>query len=129
MAAALAFVSGVLSVAVFLRAVPQGDPLAASIARRVRRWDQAVTTPAMLLVWGLGLTLATSGQWFTAGWLQAKLVYVVLLSGLHGIQTGHLRRIAVGTPAVAIGTTVPWPSVLVLVTAATIAILAVAKPV
>ena len=96
-AAALTFVGGVLSVAVLMRTLPSDTPLAASIARQVRRWDQAVTTPAMMLVWGLGLTLATSGQWFTAGWLQAKLVFVVILSGLHGIQSGRLRRIAVGT--------------------------------
>ncbi len=127
-AAALTFVGGVLNVAVLLRALPPDAPLAASTARQVRRWDQAVTTPAMLLVWGLGLMLATSGQWFTAGWLQAKLVFVVILSGLHGIQSGHLRRIAVGTQSGTVPA-VSWPAVLVLASAAAIAVLAVAKPI
>ena len=39
----------------------------------------------MLLVWALGLTLATAGHWFADGWLQAKLAFVLILSGLHGV--------------------------------------------
>ena len=114
---------------VLLRALPQDAYFAASVARQVRRWDQTVTTPAMLLVWGLGLTLATSGQWFTAGWLQAKLLFVVVLSGLHGIQSGRLRRIASGTLAMGGPSPASWPAGLVLASAAAIAILAVAKPI
>ena len=52
----------------------------------VRAWDQWLTTPAMLLVWGLGLTLALSQGWFFSHWLQVKLVFVLALSALHGVQ-------------------------------------------
>ena len=122
-AAALAFVGGVLAGSVFLRALPEGDPSIAPMARQVRHWDRTGTTPAMLLVWGLGLTLATSGQWFAAGWLQAKLVLVMGLSGLHGVQSGRLRRLACGAPSR------PMPATIVtLACAVGIAILAVAKP-
>ena len=95
-AAAFAFVAGVVGVSVFLAANRGGGAGATAVARRVRRWDQVVTTPAMLLVWGFGIVLATAGHWFPAGWLQAKLVFVVVLSGIHGVQSGQLRRLATG---------------------------------
>ncbi|WP_454254040.1 CopD family protein, partial [Pseudomonas sp. Marseille-Q7302] len=59
---------------------------------RVRRWDRAVTTPAMLLVWVLGFMLAMTAHWLADHWLQAKLVLIVILSSLHGVQSGRLRR-------------------------------------
>ena len=40
-----------------------------------------ILTPAMIAVWVLGLTLATVGQHWGEGWLHAKLLFVVLLSG------------------------------------------------
>ena len=121
--AALAFVGGVLAVSVLLRALPADAAGAAPIARGVRRWDQAVTTPAMLLVWTLGLALATASQAFADGWLQAKLALVLALSGLHGVQSGRLRRLAGGQPLRPFGI-----APLVLACAAAIAVLAVAKP-
>ncbi len=122
-AVALAFVGGVLSVSVFLAAVPEGEPGAASMARSIRRWDQAVTTPSMLLVWALGLTLATTGHWFADGWLQAKLLFVLVLSGLHGVQSGRLRRLAGGTTIRPLRI-----APLAIGCAVAIALLAVAKP-
>ena len=122
-AAALAFVGGMLAVSIFLAAVTEGEPGAAAMARGVRRWDQAVTTPSMLLVWALGLMLATTGHWFADGWLQAKLVFVLVLSGLHGVQSGHLRRLAGG------GVVRPLRiAPFAIGIAVVIALLAVAKP-
>lgn len=122
-AAALTFVGGVLAVSVLLAAAPMSASSAAAIAFGVRRWDQRVTTPAMLVVWGLGLTLATTGHWFADGWLQAKLLFVVVLSGLHGIQSGRLRQLAGGgaPPSSRAGP-------LIIGCAIIIALLAVAKP-
>lgn len=122
-AAALAFTAGVLTVSVFLSAARVGDAGAGSIARGIRRWDQAVTTPAMLLVWALGLTLALTGHWLDDGWLQAKLVFVLVLSGVHGAQSGRLRRLA-GSGAAGASRSAP----LVIGCAVAIALLAVAKP-
>jgi len=122
-AAVLTFTGGVLGVAVLLRALPAGDAAAAPFARAVRRWDHAVTTPAMLLTWALGLTLATNGHWFAAGWLQIKLVLVLALSGLHGVQSGRLSRIAQGRAI--------RPAdfgLMVVACSAAMALLAVAKP-
>ena len=39
-----------------------------------RRLLRFIMTPAMILTWLLGLTLAWQGGWFAAPWLHAKLV-------------------------------------------------------
>ena len=122
-AAALAFTGGVLAVSMFLAAVPAGDVGAVSVARGIRRWDRAVTTPSMLLVWALGLTLAMTGHWFADGWLQAKLAVVLVLSGLHGVQSGRLRRLVGGNAIPPLRTTP-----VAIACAVAIALLAVAKP-
>src|SRR3954468_920798 len=49
-----------------------------------RRLLRAIINPAMVLTWILGLYLAWSGHWFTSGWLHAKLLLVVVMSGVHG---------------------------------------------
>jgi uncharacterized membrane protein len=69
-----------------------------NIAIMLRHWNTRVTTPAMLIVWGLGLTLAMRGGWSASGWLRLKFICVLALSALHGIQSGTLRRIAAGMP-------------------------------
>ena len=121
-AAAITFVGGVLGAAVFLAAAQPGH---AETARAIHRWDRTVTTPAMLLAWALGLALALRGGWFHGGWLFAKLAFVIALSGLHGVQSAKLRRLAGGLAA-----TTPPRLVAPLVVGCTvaIAILAVVKP-
>jgi uncharacterized membrane protein len=122
-ASAMVFVGGVLAVSVVLAASPAASVLNKEMLGRVRRWDQVVTSPAMLLVWALGLALAITGERFFDFWLQAKLVFVVFLSGIYGIQSGRLRRLAGG------GSAPPASSGPVLVgSIVAIALLAVAKP-
>lgn len=60
--------------------------------RTVLRWDSFVTSPAMLIAWAVGLTMAVQGDWITAPWFLIKLVIVIALSALHGIEAGTLRR-------------------------------------
>lgn len=120
-AAAMSFVGGALAVSLFLR---MASVEASVMAVHLRRWDQAVTTPAMLLVWALGLTLAMSGHWFADGWLQLKLLFVLLLSAVHGVQSGHLRRLASGTARAPL----TWAPSVIIGCVLVIAILAVAKP-
>ena len=61
-----------------------------------------ILTPAMVVTWLLGLALATNAGLFDGqpglGWLHAKLVLVVLLSGYHGWAVGYARKLATGTP-------------------------------
>ena len=63
---------------------------------RERRLRNVIITPAMILVWALGLAL----MWVTAawhqGWFLAKLALVLALSGYHGWMVGYGRRLAAG---------------------------------
>ena len=56
-----------------------------------RRLLTAIMTPAMVASWALGLWLAWAGGLYAAGWLQAKVILVVLLSGLHGFLARCVR--------------------------------------
>lgn len=52
-----------------------------------RRLLKAITTPAMLATWVLGLALVFgfgAVDWASAGWLHAKVALVVVLTGFHG---------------------------------------------
>lgn len=122
-AAALVFTGGVLGVSMTLLAMPGSADGALSFARAIHRWDRAVTTPAMLFVFAFGLALATAGHLFADRWLQAKLIFVLLLSIVHGLQSGRLRRLAGGAAAGR------WRAVpVILACLLAIVVLAVVKP-
>jgi putative membrane protein len=57
-----------------------------------------ILTPAMAVVWLLGLTVATVGHHWSEGWLHLKLLTVIGLSGYHGWAVGYARRLAQGKP-------------------------------
>jgi putative membrane protein len=59
-----------------------------------RRLLKAIINPAMIASWVLGLWLAWSGGWYRAGWLQAKVLCVLVLSGLHGMLARWVRDFA-----------------------------------
>ncbi len=80
----------------------------------------------MLVVWALGLTLALRGGWFASVWLPVKLVFVVALSGVHGVQSGTLRRLAGGS--IAPFQPLRFAGPLVIAFTVAIAVLAVVKP-
>ena len=126
-ASALLFVGGLVAETAFM-ASPGGRGAYPGPAPRgvgFRAWDQRLTTPAMLLVWGLGLTLALSQGWFSSHWLQVKLVFVLALSALHGVQSGALRRLAGGGGRVRKQTV---PTLVIVISVVSIAVLAVVKP-
>jgi putative membrane protein len=129
-AAAVAFIGGLLAGAIALAAV-QSDrfPATASTAfmQVVRAWDRRVTTPAILLVWALGLTLALQGHWFHSAWFPAKLAIVVTLSAWHGVQSGTLRRVA-GGRAMGPGRGLTITPFAILAAVVVIVLLAVLKP-
>ncbi|WP_105382174.1 CopD family protein [Neorhizobium alkalisoli] len=58
----------------------------------LRKYDRTVTTAALGGAWIFGLWLIFGYVGFSDGWLHAKLVLVVLLSALHGMQQGWMRR-------------------------------------
>lgn len=59
-----------------------------------RRLLRFIINPAMIVTWVLGLWLAWEGGWFKAPWLQAKLVLVLLMSGVHGVLSRHMKDFA-----------------------------------
>ena len=59
-----------------------------------RRLLKAIINPAMIVTCGAGLYLAWSGHWFSAGWLHAKLVLVLVLSGVHGFFARWVKDFA-----------------------------------
>ena len=59
-----------------------------------RRLLRGIMTPALILVWVTGLSLALWGGYYMAGWMQAKLGLVVLMSGLHGYFVKMVRTFA-----------------------------------
>lgn len=59
-----------------------------------RRLLKGIINPAMILTWVLGLYLAWYGFAFKGGWLHAKLLLVLILSGIHGVLVKHVRAFA-----------------------------------
>jgi protoporphyrinogen IX oxidase len=72
-------------------------PHETSIGRILLRWDRFVTVPAMLGTWVIGASIASMGGWMGQAWLFGKITMVVILSGLHGVMTGALRKRISGT--------------------------------
>lgn len=91
----------------------------------LQRLERTVTTPALLLTWIFGLTLALSAGWLSSGWLIAKLFLVVALSALHGVRSGRIRRcLSTGTAIEKI----PGAELVILIAMFVIAVLAIVKP-
>ena len=64
----------------------------------MRGLHRSATTPALLLAWFCGVWLAVQGGWFHSGWLHVKLVLVLALSALHGLESAALRRACAPAP-------------------------------
>jgi putative membrane protein len=53
-----------------------------------------IINPAMIAAWATGAWLVWSGSLIQAGWLQAKLFCVLVLSGFHGALAIYVRDFA-----------------------------------
>jgi putative membrane protein len=74
--------------------VPPGSPQSATFKLMERRLLKAIINPAMTAAWILGLWLAWDAGLFRQGWLHAKLVLVLAMSGLHGHFSAAVRAFA-----------------------------------
>lgn len=77
------------------------DPVQAKAwAEREAKLRRVILTPSLVIVWVLGLALAVNLGLFEGGaglgWLHAKLLLVVLLSGYHGWAVGYSKKLAAG---------------------------------
>jgi putative membrane protein len=75
-------------------AAPPGSKLSETFKVMERRLLKIIINPAMIASWLLGLWLAFSAGWFSSGWLWAKLLLVLALSGLHGFYARWVRDFA-----------------------------------
>jgi len=96
-AAAVIWVGGMLVMGLVLAALPgapqERSPSDRRLVSAAWKWNRQVTSPAMLLAWILGFTMALQGGWFEEPWFVAKFILAVALSALHGLQSGMLRRL------------------------------------
>lgn len=65
--------------------------------QKLKAFDRLVTSPAMVAAWLFGILLAVQGGWFTQSWLAMKIPLVLILSALHGVLAGKLRRATAGS--------------------------------
>jgi putative membrane protein len=63
---------------------------------RERKLRRIIITPAMMLVWLFGLSLAWVADVWQQGWFLAKFALVLALSGYHGWMVGYGRKLARG---------------------------------
>ena len=73
---------------------PPGSKQSETFKVMERRLLRAIINPAMFATWELGLWLAWQGSWFGAPWLQAKILLVLVLSGVHGFLARWMREFA-----------------------------------
>lgn len=130
-ATVLIWISGMLVGAVTLMVlsalpVPRSENATNAIAI-VRNWDRKITTPAMLLAWAFGIYMAVTAGLFYAPWLNIKLLIVIVLTALHGMLSGGLRRLFIDPDRQA-STRLRYAGPIILVSIVLIAYLAVAKP-
>ena len=81
---------------VYHQEAPAGSAEEAKWVERERKLRTIIITPAMVLVWIFGLTLASIVDAWGEGWFLAKLSIVALLSGYHGYMVGYGKRLARG---------------------------------
>lgn len=63
---------------------------------RIAKLRRIILTPAMIIVWLLGLALAFNIGAFHQGWFHAKFAVVILLSGYHGWAIALAKKVAKG---------------------------------
>ena len=73
-----------------------GSPEEKRWIERERKLRRIIITPAMILVWIFGLTLAWINEAWVLGWFQAKFILVVALSAYHSWMVGYGRKLARG---------------------------------
>jgi len=130
-AAVMVWISGLLTAALVVAAASRGsphEPGRMALIESISRWDRRVTSPTLLVVWGAGLTLALQGGWFPARWLIVKLGIVALMSALHGVLSGMLRRLG-DSDAPSPPSRLQYASLLILGGVTAIVILVVVKPI
>lgn len=86
---------------VYHAGVANGSEASALLKVMERKLLRFIMNPAMLLTWGFGIWLMVItgyGGPGTGGWIHAKLVLVLALSGFHGFLASQRRAFAEDRP-------------------------------
>ena len=104
-----------------------GSPEDRAWIEREARIRSIILTPAMVLVWALGLMLAFHiGAW-SMGWFHAKFALVVALTGYQGWLGAYGRKLANGQRSLS-GKTVRTLNEVPGIAAAIIVVLVIVRP-
>lgn len=91
---AIAWMAGMLYLPrlfVYHADTPKGSPQSETFKIMERRLLRAIINPAMVATWIFGLAMAFIGNLWDQPWLWAKLILVLILSGLHGMLSRWRR--------------------------------------
>ena len=81
---------------IYLHSAEKDSDEAKLWAKRMGLLRKIILTPSVVVVWILGLLLAQTLQVWGEGWLHAKLLLVVALSGFHGYMVAQSKKMAAG---------------------------------
>ena len=81
---------------VYHHETPAGSPEDRAWIEREARVRSIILTPAIIIVWVLGLMLAFNVGAWSQGWFHAKLALVILLSAYQGWLSAYGRTLAKG---------------------------------
>jgi putative membrane protein len=104
-----------------------GSPEDRAWIERESRVRSIILTPAMVLVWGLGLLLALHVGAFSEGWFHAKLALVIALSAYQGWLGSYGRKLANGVRPLS-GKAVRMINEVPGIAAAVIVVLVIVRP-
>ena len=96
----------VVAASIAATAASEGGAGEGTAMRAARKAVIFWATPGMLLAWAGGLTVLIpdfTTLYAAAGWMHAKLTFLVVLTAVTGVFTGRLRRAAMGTKSASSG--------------------------
>ncbi|MCR2834467.1 CopD family protein [Parerythrobacter lacustris] len=80
----------------YLHPAAAGSAEAAMWDKRMGLLRKIILTPSIVVVWVLGLLLASHIGAFSQGWFHAKLLLVIALSGYHGWMVVQAKKMVAG---------------------------------
>ncbi|HEX5644728.1 MAG TPA: CopD family protein [Erythrobacter sp.] len=85
---------------IYVHPAPAGSEEEMRWVHRMGLLRKVILTPSLVVVWLLGLLMAWELGLFAGtaglGWLHAKLLLVVLLTGFHGFLVAQAKRVGAG---------------------------------
>ena len=81
---------------VYHQEAPEGSEEAKRYEDREQKLLKIILLPSIIVVWVLGLALALTLNLWASGWLHAKMLLVLILSGYHGWMASYAKKLARG---------------------------------